>query len=116
MANSLLIQRRSALLAYAHFAISAHLVSDAHRTASWAHQLHIGNRNPALLLGDAALNVALRVRAHVLFHHHHVLDQKLGIVGKHAQHASFLTLIPPRDDFHAIVAPDIHSLMFCADN
>ena len=30
-----------------------------------------------LLLGDSALDVALRVRAHVFLHHHHVLHQHL---------------------------------------
>ena len=54
------------------------------------------NWNRPLLLGDSALDVVLRIRAHVLLHHHHVLDQHLAFVGKHAQHASFFSRIPAR--------------------
>src|SRR5271165_2342995 len=104
-----LIQRGSALLANPDLAVAAHLVADTHRPAARTYQLHIRNRNPALLLRDPALDVALRVRTHVLLHHHHVLHQQLAVIGKHAQHAPFLALVPPRDHLHVVVAADIHS-------
>src|SRR5579863_6110207 len=103
-AKSLFIQRRIALLAHPHFAIAAHFMPDAHRPASGTDQLHVRDRDAALLLGDSALDVALRVGAHVLFHHHHVLDQNLAVVGKHAQHAPFLALVAPGNHLHGVVA------------
>ena len=114
MLSTLFIQRRAALLAYADLAIATYFVPNPYRPTSRTNQLHIGQRNPALLFGNAACNIALRIRAHVLFHHHHVLHQELVIVGKHAQHAPFLTLVAAGDNLHVIVAPDIDSLLYGA--
>ncbi len=112
----LFIQRRSALLAHPDFAIALHFVPNPHRPASRTNQLHVRVRDPAFLFGNAALDVALRIRTHVLLHHHHVLYQQLVIVGKHAQHAPFLALVAPGDHFHVVVAADIDSLLYGANS
>src|SRR5271168_9380 len=112
---ALFLQSRSALAAYADFLVAAHFVSDAHRPARSANQLDVRQRDAALLLRNAALNVALRIGAHVLFHHHDVLDQNLPVVGKHAQHTPFLTLVASGDHLYGVVAPDIHPLMLSND-
>src|SRR5579864_8648583 len=109
--QQLFIQRRPALLAHPNFAIPPHIVPNTNRATGRTNQLHVGQRNPAFLLRDPTFDVALRVRPHVLLHHHHVLHQKLVVAWKHAQHAPFLALVPPRDHLHGVVAADIHSLM-----
>src|SRR6202040_607676 len=64
------------------------------------------------LLRDSALDVALRIRPHVLLHRHHVLDQHLAFVGKHAQHAPFFSRIPASHHLHCVVPADINAFMY----
>src|ERR1700687_4180481 len=108
----LLIQRRPALLTNSHLTISAHFVPDPHRTTSRTPQRHVRQPNRPLLLGNSTLDVALRIRTHVLLHRHHVLHQHLALVGKHAQHAPFFSRIPPGHHLHGVIPADIHSLVF----
>src|SRR4051812_43849619 len=108
--QQLLIEGGPALLADAHFPVAANFMSYAHRAACGTHQRDIGQRNPPLLLGDAALDVPLRIRPHVLFYGHNVLDQNLEVVRKHAQHAPFLARITARHDLDGIVPSDVHPL------
>ena len=91
-------------------------MANPHRAAGRADQLYVRKRDSALLLRDAALDVALRVRPDVLLDHHHMLDQELVVVRKYAQHAAFLALVPPRDYFHVVVAADIDSLLYSANS
>src|SRR5580692_9805849 len=109
---ALLLQRIAANLAHTYIAIAAVLVSDAYRPiARCAHQHHVADRDRALLLRDAALDVFLRVGTHVLLYHHHVLHQDLAPTGHHAQHASLLTLVSPGDHLHLIVAANVDTLL-----
>src|ERR1700687_3175590 len=108
----LFIQRRPTLLTNSHLAISTHFMPDPHRTARRTHQGHVRQLNRPLLLGNSTLDVALRIRPHVLLHGHHVLHQHLALVGKHAQHAPFFSRIPPRHHLHGVIPSDIHSLVF----
>src|SRR5207302_9170312 len=107
--TTLLIQRRAALLAHPKLAIALELVAHARRPAAGANQHDVGDMDPALLLGDAALDVLLRIRTHVLLHHAHVLHQQLALIGKHMQHAAeFLVIFAaPGDDLHHVVLADI---------
>src|SRR5207237_9035115 len=107
--SSLFIQRRSTLLAHPHLAIAANLVSDANRPAGRTDQLHVRNRDAAFLFSNAALDMALWVRPHVLLHHHHVLDQYLRIYREYAQNATLLPFVSARADLHGIDATDLHS-------
>ena len=59
------------------------------------------------------LHIVLRVGTDVLLHYHHVLDQHLGVIGKHPQDAAFLALVAAGDNFHRVVAADIHSFVHC---
>jgi hypothetical protein len=88
-------------------------MADPNRPARRTDQLNVRNRNPALLLGDAALDIPLRVRAHVLFDDHHVLDKDFCVIWKNAEHASFLALVSPGDHLHSVIAPDVYSLVCC---
>src|SRR5664279_5798745 len=66
----LLLQRGAAVLTYARVAVAVFLMAHPHGTRTrGAHQHHIADGNRALLLGDAALDVLLRVGPHVLLHH-----------------------------------------------
>src|SRR5581483_3790037 len=105
------IQRVSALFADTHFAVAVNFVADANRAARRSHELHVRERNAALLLGNSALNVTLRIRTHVLLHHHDVLDQHLALGRKHAEHASFLALVAAGDHLHGVVPLDVDSLL-----
>src|SRR5208282_2438561 len=87
-------------------------MTNPHRTTGRTNQRHVRQPDRPLLLGDSAFNVALRIRTHVFLHRHHVLHQHLAFVGKHAQHAPFLSRILARHHLHRIVAADVHSLMF----
>src|ERR1700694_6184423 len=106
----LFIQRRSALLTNPHLTIATHFMPDPHRTARRTHQGHVRQPNRPLLLGNSTLDVALRIRPHVLLHPHTVLHQHLALVGKHAQHAPFFSRIPSRHHLHGVIPADIHSL------
>src|SRR5580692_10953660 len=108
----LFIQRCPALLANSDLAIAAHFVSDPHRTAGRAHQGDVRQRNRPLLLGDTAFDVLLRIRAYVLLHHHHVLDQHIALVRKHAQYAPFFTRIPAGHHLNVVVPANINSFVF----
>src|ERR1700674_4900994 len=108
----LFIQRRSALLTNSHLAIATHFMSDPHRTARRTHQRHVRQPNRPLLLGNSTLDVALRIRTHVLLHRHHMLHQHLALVGKYAQYASFFSRIPPGHHLHGVIPADIHSFVF----
>src|SRR6185437_15321348 len=59
-------QRSAALLADAHLGVAFKLVANAGRAAAWANQQYVGNMNRRFLLGDAPLDVSLRVGPHVL--------------------------------------------------
>src|ERR1035437_6161079 len=108
----LLLQRGTAVLTYARLAVPVFLMAHPHGTRTrGAHQHHIADGNRALLLGDAALDVLLRVRPHVLLHHHHVLDQHLGLVRHNPEHAAFLALVASGNHPHLIVAADIYTLL-----
>src|ERR1700730_2352505 len=108
----LFVQCRPALLTNSYLAIATHFVPDAHRAARRTHQGHVRQSNRPLLLGNSTLDVALRIRPHVLLHRHHVLHQHLALVGKHAQHAPFFSRIPPGHHLHRVIPADIHSLVF----
>src|ERR1700675_5113498 len=108
----LFIQCRPALLTNSHLEIAPHFMPDPHRTAGRTHQGHVRQPNRPLLLGNSTLDVALRIRTHVLLHCHHVLHQHLALVGKHAQHAPFFSRITPRHHLHGVIPADIHSLVF----
>src|ERR1700674_784260 len=108
----LFVQRRPALLTDSYLAIASHFMPDPHRTARRTHQGHVRQPNRPLLLGNSTLDVALRIRPHVLLHRHHVLHQHLALVGKHAQHAPFFSRIPPGHHLHGVIPADIHSLVF----
>src|SRR5688500_71792 len=84
-------------------------VADTYRTAVTADQHHVRQVDGTLLLGDAALDIALRVGANALLRHHHVLDQHFALVGKDPQHAAFLAFVPARDDLHGIVLANVDS-------
>src|SRR5271157_2670712 len=87
-------------------------VGHAHRLlARGANQHHVADGDGAFLLGNAALDVLLRIGAHVLLHHHDVFHQYLALGGAHAQHATFLALVAPADHPHIVVAANIHDLM-----
>src|SRR5260370_41944991 len=107
----LFIQCRPALLTNPFLAIDTHFMPDPHPTARRTHQGHVRQSNRPLLLGNSTLDVALRIRPHVLLHRHHVLHQPLALVGKHAQHAPFFSRIPPGHHLHGVISPDIHSLV-----
>src|SRR5580658_959084 len=108
----LLLQRIPAALAHPHMAVAVILMSYAYRPVTGvAHQHHIADGDGALLLGDAALNILLRVRSHVLLHHHHVLYQDLALVGHHAEHPALLALISSGNHPHLIVAANVYTLL-----
>ena len=91
------------------------LVTHAHRAL---HELHIS----ITLLMEIALSCSampplmllLRIGAHVLLHHHHVLHQHLALVGHDAQHAAFLALVASGDHLHLIVAANIDDSSACS--
>src|ERR1035437_6649974 len=108
----LLLQRGAAVLTYARVAVAVFLMAHPHGTrAGAAHQHYIADGNRALLFGNAALDVLLRVRPHVLFDHHDVLDQHLGLVRHDPEHAAFLAFVASGNHPHLIVAADIYTLL-----
>src|ERR1035437_8768642 len=114
--QGLLLQRGPAVLAYARVAVAVFLMTHPHRTrARGAHQHHVADGNRALLLGNAALDVLLRVGPHVLFHHHHVLHQHLRLVRHDAEHAAFLALVAPGNHPHLIVAANIYAFLHLSE-
>src|ERR1019366_5489871 len=110
--NFLFVQRRPALLTDSHLAFAAYFMPNSHWTARRTHQGHVRQRNRPLLLGNSTLDVALRIRPHVLLHRHHVLHQHLALVGQHPQHAPFFSRIPPGHHLHGVIPADIHSFVF----
>src|SRR4051812_6097959 len=103
------IQRRSAFPADPDFAVSAYFMSNAHRPTGGAHQLHLGDGNRALLLGDSTFRFLRGTE--VLLHHHHVLDQDLPFVGEYAQHASLLAAVLAAQHLNGVIAVNINSFM-----
>src|SRR5215471_19580570 len=98
--------------AYAHVLVAMLLVYDAHRAlAGVANQHHIADVDLALLLGNAALHVFLRILADGLLHHHHVLNQHRALGRRHTQHAAFFALVAPADDPDLIVTTNIYNLV-----
>ena len=88
-------------------------MSNASRAAARADQHDVGDIYPAFLLGDAALDVALRIGAHVLLYHLDVLHQQLAFVGEDAQHAAefFIVFAAPGDHLHHVVFANVNSCM-----
>src|ERR1035437_7874783 len=112
----LLLQRRPAALAYARVAGTVFLITHPHwARAGGAHQHHVADGNRALLFGDAALDVLLRVGPHVLFHDHHELHQHLGLVRHEAEYAAFLALVAPGNHPHLIVAANIYAFLHLSE-
>src|ERR1022692_4109821 len=112
----LLLQRRPAALAYARVAVTVFLMTHPPwARAGGAHQTKVDDGNRALLFGDAALDVLLRVGPHVLFHHHHVLHQHLRLVRHDAEHAAFLALVAPGNHPHLIVAANIYAFLHLSE-
>src|SRR5271157_1838218 len=108
----LFFQRRSAPLAHAHMTVTVLFMAHADwPVAGAAHQHDVADGNRTFLLGDAALDVALRIGAHVLFHHHHVLHQHLALVGHNAQYAALFALVAPGNHPHLIVAANVYTFL-----
>src|SRR5712671_4643709 len=95
----LFVERCSALLANSYFAVATNFMSYSNRTAGRAHQRHVRQGNPALLFGDSAFDVALRIRPDVFLNCHHMFHQHLALVGEYTEHAPFLAGITSRHDF-----------------
>src|SRR5258708_3147302 len=107
----LFIQRRFTTAANAQPFGALMFMADARRPATGADNHHIGNRNARFLLRDAALDVALRVGADVLLHHHDVLHQNFALGGKNAQYTSLLASVATGDHLHLVITLDISSYM-----
>ena len=60
-----------------------------------------------LLLGDAALDVALRVGLDVLLDHHDALDEDAILVGDDAEDAALLALVFACDHFDFVIPLDL---------
>src|SRR5215469_4615230 len=76
-----------------------------------ANQHHVTKVDGALLLGNSTLDVALRIGAHVLLHHHDVLHQNFALRRHHAQHAAFLALVAPADHSDLVVTTNVYDLV-----
>ena len=87
------------------------LVSNARRSAAWAYDHDVRDGDGRFLLRDSALDVALRIRTHILFHHHHVLHQNFAGAGENPEHAALLALVTSGDYFHRVIALDVNSYM-----
>ena len=107
-----LLQRGSAFLAHPNLLVSANFTAYAYRSTCGANQLHVGKRYTALLLGDPALDVALRVGSHMFLDQHDVLDQDFGIVGKDPQYAAFFAFIASGDHPYGVIVANIDSNVF----
>src|SRR5712692_6679125 len=82
---------RSPRLAAGH---DIHMVRDAHRlVTSRANDHHVRYLDRALALGDAALDLLLRIRTRVTLDHHHVLHQQLSGLTIDREHPAFLDLV-----------------------
>src|SRR5215472_6026823 len=93
-------------------AVAVHRVGDTRRPlARGANQHHIAKVDGALLLGNAPLDVALRIGAHILLHHHDVLHQDLTLGRHHAKHAAFLALVASTDDPDLVVTTNVYDLV-----
>src|ERR1041385_3836635 len=109
----LLIQRRFTPAADPYMPAAVQFVSNTRRPTAWAHHHDVRNGDGRFLLRDSALDVALRIRTHVLFHHHHVLHQNFAGAGENSKHAALLALVTSGDYFHRVIAFDINSYMHC---
>src|SRR6478672_4574728 len=109
----LFIQRRIATTANPHMPAAMHFVSNARRATARADHHDIRDGYRRFLLRDSALDVALRIRPHVLLHHHYVFDQYFAGAGENPQHAALLALVTSGDYFHRVIALDIDSCMHC---
>src|SRR6478672_1756717 len=109
----LFIQRRIATTANPHMPAAMHFVSNARRATARADHHDIRDGYRRFLLRDSALDVALRIRPHVLLHHHYVFDQYFAGAGENPQHAALLALVTSGDHFHRVIALDIDSCMHC---
>src|SRR6476646_11725652 len=109
----LFIQRRITTTANPHMPAAMHFVSNARWSAARAHHHDVRDGDRRFLLRDSALDVALRIRTHVLLHHHYVLHQNFAGAGKYPQHAALLALVTSGDYFHRVIALDIDSCMHC---
>ena len=65
------------------------------------------------LLGDAALDVPLRVGLDVLLHHHDALDQDAVLFRDDTENAALLALVLAGDDFDLVVALDLDACHNC---
>src|SRR5580700_10563351 len=96
--------RLSALFADANFLIAFKLVADAGRSAVAADQQHIRDVDRRFLLGDATLDVALRIGADILLHHPDMRGQSAVLFSKHTQHAALFAFVAAGNYLHLIVA------------
>src|SRR5215468_2905016 len=105
------VDRFTAALADAHLApVAEHLDPAARRlVAPAAHHQHVGERQRALALDDAALPQLLR-RPLVLLHHVELLDQHPPVGRQHAQHLAALAPLATGDDRHRVSASHVHLL------
>src|ERR1051325_6713838 len=88
-------------------------VSNARRPTAGAHYHDIRNGDGRFLLRDSAFDVPLRIRTHVLLHHHHVLHQNLAGAGENPEHAALFALVASGDYLHRVIALDVNSCMHC---
>src|SRR6185503_13282975 len=109
----LFIQRRLAPAADPHMPAALRFVSNARRSAAGAYHHDVRDGDGRFLLRDSALDVALRIRTHVLLHHHHVFHQHFAGAGENPQHAALLAFVTSGDDLHRVIALDIDSCMHC---
>src|SRR5712692_6956339 len=101
---------RSPRLAAGH---DIHMVRDAHRlVTSRANDHHVRYLDRALALGDAALDLLLRIRTRVTLDHHHVLHQQLSGLTIDREHPAFLALVTAGDHLDRVFLLDIDSYRF----
>src|SRR5206468_9379462 len=77
--------------------------------AAGTNQHHVGRRDGALALGDAALDLLAGVGSRVALEHHHVLHQHFAGFAVHPQHAAGLALVAAGNDFDRIFFLEIDS-------
>src|SRR5580698_8373512 len=77
--------------------------TDASLVALCIDQHDVRDMDSGLLLGDAALNVFLRVRLHVLLDHHDTLDENAVFFRDHAKDAALFALVFTGNHFHFVI-------------
>src|ERR1022692_3595149 len=82
-------------------------MADSRRYAARSQQHHVGDRDGALPLRDASLDLALGVRPRVALDHSHAFNQHLAFNAVDVQYATGLTLVLTGDHFDVIFAPDL---------